>query len=162
MERKTFDDCMGWLVKFHGKQNLMTAAALESYWTHFQNEHDEVFCKAALLAEEKQGPGQFPSIERMRSLVVLAREELHKVQKAAEPKRPLSRPAPDLRNVPRGIADFGLVMRLCNGGYSEATLQELEKRWPVELYGINWQAEAVEAARVREARLPEFLINGRQ
>lgn len=102
MKSETFEQIWGWLVKFHGK--TPTDAFRETFHTAFESEHDDVFCKAAMLHDQKQSPGLFPTVEKFRGYVTEAREKAWESKKQAEPRRPLSnyRPAGDFRNVERG------------------------------------------------------------
>lgn len=103
MNRETFDQVWTWLVKFHGSSP--TEAARERFFAEFKNEHDELFCRAAILHDNKQRPGNFPTLERFKSFVTEAREKAWEQKKAAEPKRGLRDYQPragDIRNVARG------------------------------------------------------------
>lgn len=103
MKQKTFDECFAWLEKFHGKK--IPALARERWLEAFKDEHDDIFCRAMMLHDERTRPGLFPTIEHFRKLITEARERAWDKKKSAEPKRPLSRPsfAPDHRNVSRGL-----------------------------------------------------------
>lgn len=147
MERGTFDDCFGYLAKFH--KTDPSATAREAWWMAFKGEHDEVFCKAMMLHNDKQRPGLFPTLERFRGYLTDAREKAWEQKKRAEPKRPLMEYKPrigDKRDKARAAADMALMLRAATEGYNDEIIAELKARWPAE----DWESvRATVAARRR-------------
>ena len=148
MKKQTFDDTFDYMVKFHNFDP--SATAREAWWIAFQAEHDDVFCKAMMLHNQKHAPGRFPTIERFRAYVTDAREKAWDGKKQAEPRRPLANyaPAGDIRNVDRGIAAIALIAELHARGYDDEIMVKLSERWPA----VDWSAERAEAQAIQARR----------
>jgi hypothetical protein len=146
MTDKTFADCFAWLEKFHGKHKQLDDQVRVEWQREFAKEHDEVFCEASQYATQKLPPGMFPTIERMRGFVTEAREKLWQKVKDAEPRAPLSKPAPDYRNVPHGIEALALIKKIAEHGYTDEVMAELEAMGEKHLVWAAWDWKAERAA----------------
>ena len=149
MEKTTFDECFGYMARFHKLEP--SATVRDAWWVAFQQEHDEIFCKATMLHNDKQRPGLFPTLERFRGYITDAREKAWESKKAAEPRRPLTDyrpPAGDRRNMERGVESLALATAVAKQGYSDETVKALRERWPA----IDWEAERAAANKIREKK----------
>ena len=117
MEENTFDEVFRWICKFHGKHEQLDPQVRAAWWRRFSSEHDEIFCEAGAIANNKMAPGRFPSIEQMHHFITEAREIVWQRIKDREPKKPLSKPifAPENRNVERGRRWLAGIIEITEG-----------------------------------------------
>lgn len=123
MDRKTFDECFGYMAKFHKLEPSSTVR--EAWWAAFEKEHDDIFCKATMLHNKKWAPGRFPTIERFTGYVATARKKAWDAKKESEPRRPLTDyrpPAGDRRNVERGRRWMDGIIAVSEGRLSADAL----------------------------------------
>lgn len=151
MTEPTFEECFAWIEKFHGKQKQLDPQVRVQWRSDFGKEHDEVFVEASHYATEKLPPGMFPTLERMRGFITEAREKLWQKVKDKEPKAPLSKPAPDYRNVPHGIEALALIKKISDQGYTDEVMDQLEQlgtRYIV--WQQDWKAERAACEEIRK------------
>ncbi len=152
MERRTFDDALDWLQKYH--QCAISAAAKEQYFTSLEAIDDMEFSHAINLwcGRSKPLASWFPTPDALKLCVQELRDQAWQIQKRQTPGQT------QFLKRQRGRGEYqkdavDTILDMLNHGFKPEAFAEMEKKHP----GLGWQqsGEDLKTWKAGMAQYPE-------